>query len=229
MIARAPSTIAEIEADLGAKLSNPSKLPGYAFGTPARRCKRGSILARQAGTTCRHCYALRGRYRFPNVEAAAERRFEAFSHPGFVPLMSALITRKDAGLPEGRRGFFRWYDSGDLQSVQDLRSIVLIAERTPEVRHWLPTREHVVLREYQDEYGRTLPGNLCIRRSMTMVQQPAPTGRHVMYQYSTVGVSDGFQCPAKSFGNTCGPCRACWDRTRRSVNYPLRQAGGGGA
>ncbi len=44
--------------------------------------------------------------------------------------------------------FFRWFDSGDLQSVEMVRDIVAVAERTPEIRHWLPTREYATVREY---------------------------------------------------------------------------------
>jgi hypothetical protein len=48
-------------------LSRPSKMPGYAYNLPAIHCKTGSKLAAIPGTTCHGCYALKGRYRFPNV------------------------------------------------------------------------------------------------------------------------------------------------------------------
>ena len=40
-------------------LSKPSKMPGWAYGLPAKECKTGSKLVKVAGSTCEGCYALR--------------------------------------------------------------------------------------------------------------------------------------------------------------------------
>src|SRR6516225_1349830 len=40
-------------------LSWPSKMPCPAWGIPATRCRSGSVLAGQEGTTCSACYAMR--------------------------------------------------------------------------------------------------------------------------------------------------------------------------
>ena len=49
-------------------LSTPSKMPGYAYGLPAKDCIVGSTLAKIPGSVCHGCYALMGNYRFPNVK-----------------------------------------------------------------------------------------------------------------------------------------------------------------
>ena len=52
-------------------LSKPSKMPGYAYNLPATECKIGSKLVKVPGSVCHGCYALKGRYRFPNVKDAS--------------------------------------------------------------------------------------------------------------------------------------------------------------
>ncbi len=54
-------------------LSKPSKMPGPAYNLPAIRCKTGSKLRKIKGSVCYGCYALKGRYCFPNVQKALER------------------------------------------------------------------------------------------------------------------------------------------------------------
>ena len=51
-------------------LSAPSKMPCHSFSISAKRCKVGSKLRKVVGSTCNKCYALKGRYVFPNVERA---------------------------------------------------------------------------------------------------------------------------------------------------------------
>ena len=41
-------------------LSKPSKMPGWAYGIPAKECKTGSKLRQVKGSTCEKCYALKG-------------------------------------------------------------------------------------------------------------------------------------------------------------------------
>ena len=55
-------------------LSAPSKMPGPSFNLPAAACITGSKLVAVKGSTCSGCYALKGRYRFGNVQAALKRR-----------------------------------------------------------------------------------------------------------------------------------------------------------
>ena len=46
-------------------LSEPSKMPTYAYSIPAKYCITGSKLRMIANSTCSKCYALKGRYIFP--------------------------------------------------------------------------------------------------------------------------------------------------------------------
>ena len=65
-------------------LSKPGKMPEGSFNIPASACQTGQILALVKDTPCEGCYALKGRYRFPNVKAALARRLASLSHPRWV-------------------------------------------------------------------------------------------------------------------------------------------------
>src|SRR4051794_4047939 len=120
-------------------LSWPSKMPCPAWGIPATRCRVGSLLAKQEGTVCHSCYALRNRYTFPAVQAKLEERYRGLASPLWTPSMVFLI-RWYAGR------YFRWLDSGDIQGESHLQNILTICRHTQDVLHWLPTRDHEVVR-----------------------------------------------------------------------------------
>ena len=52
-------------------LSKPSKMPGWAYGLPAKECKTGSKLVKVPGSVCHGCYALKGCYVFKVVQDEA--------------------------------------------------------------------------------------------------------------------------------------------------------------
>ena len=72
-------------------LSKPSKMPGWAYGLPAKECKTGSKLVKVAGSTCEGCYALKGCYVFKVVQDAQYRRLASHQSPLWVGAMALLI------------------------------------------------------------------------------------------------------------------------------------------
>lgn len=72
-------SFAEAYAIIGG-LSNPSKMPWYAWSISAKHCITGSKLREVAGSTCSHCYACKGFYPLPIVQDAMERRRQALIH-----------------------------------------------------------------------------------------------------------------------------------------------------
>ena len=185
-------------------LSAPSKMPGPSYNLPAAACITGAKLAKIPGTVCYGCYALKGRYRCSNVRLALARRLESLKHPRWVEAMTALIQ----GEP-----WFRWHDSGDLQSAWHLKQIFEVCNRTPETSHWLPTREARILNLMDPDI---IPSNLIIRMSSHMIDQGPVTFWPLTSTVSTTTKT----CPAKDQGNECGSCRACWDRSVSNVTYP---------
>ena len=184
-------------------LSAPSKMPGPAYNLPAQACITGAKLVQIPGSVCAGCYALKGRYNFSNVRLALARRLESLKNPQWVYAMIVLIK----GEP-----WFRWHDSGDLQSVDHLKKIFAICEATPETSHWLPTREAKFLPLNSD----SIPKNLIIRMSSHRIDQ-APVKS---WPWTSTVSTGSFTCPASKQGNQCKSCRNCWDRKVANVTYP---------
>lgn len=197
------------------KLSKPSKMPGFAYSIPAQACGVGSKLRGVAGSICSKCYALKGRYVFSNVKKALARRLESLSHPLWTDAMAFLINQAAVNV-------FRWHDSGDIQSLEHLERIADVCRLTPDVRHWLPTREYAIVTAYKDKHG-AFPDNLNIRLSAYMVDGPLPMGAADRLGVTVSGVTSDpakVTCPAYKQGGVCGSCRACWDKNTKEIYYP---------
>lgn len=197
-------------------LSNPGKMPGFGYSLPAKYCKVGERLKNIKGSICSVCYARRNRYRFNYVQRALERRYQSLVHPDWVEAMAFLINHY-----AGQSPYFRWHDSGDLQGVWHLENICKVARLTPKVRHWLPTHELGIVKEFLREGGR-IPPNLVVRISAAMLNQRAvdiglPTSSSS--ETEELAPEGSYHCPAFKQGNSCGSCRACWDGSVKNVNY----------
>lgn len=199
-------------------LSKTSKMPGWSWSISAEDCVTGGKLREIEGSTCSSCYALKGMYTFKNVKAAHQRRMAALADPQFEDAFVAVLNHL-YDHQRKRETRFRWFDAGDLQSVEVLEMINRIAARTPLWRHWLPTRETMIVKKFFDRKNKR-SANLQIRISAPMVGQSFKV-RPMGLPFSTVDVTGEniHQCPAYQQGNKCGPCDACW--TDKLVNYPL--------
>ena len=139
-----------------------------------------------------------------NLPAVACIRLQAITGPRWVEAMVTLIKPHK---------FFRWHDSGDLQSLEHLQNIFRICRATPETQHWMPTREAQILKRVK---VNEVPRNLIIRMSSHMIDQ----GPVSFWPWTSTVVQDNKSCPAQEQGNECKSCRQCWDRTVRNVAYP---------
>jgi len=201
-------------------LSKPGKMPGHGYALPAHRCRLGSFLQLIPKAVCHYCYALRGRYLFPKVRAAMEKRISSLTDPRWVEAVSTLTYRS------GDR-YFRWHDSGDLQNIEHLRKIIQVCTNLPHIRFWLPTREYQTVEAYR-RGGSEIPPNLCIRYSAHLIDGPLPLryGLPVSTVHSQKEsiTPHAHVCPAPKQNNQCGTCRACWDPSVRIVTYELKWA-----
>ena len=184
-------------------LSKPSKMPGWAYGLPAKECKTGSKLVKVEGSTCHGCYALKGCYVFKVVQEAQYRRLASVKHELWTAAMALLINSK-------KSKYFRWHDSGDVQDEAHLLKIFAVCKLTPSVKHWMPTREAWVKR-----FLPLKPHNLIVRFSAPMVDQEAPES----WPHTSTVVKAGATCPAAQQDNECKDCRACWDPTVKNIAY----------
>ncbi len=184
-------------------LSKPGKMPGWAYGLPAKECKTGSKLRQVKDSVCYNCYALKGCYVFKVVQDAQYRRLAAIKNPSWVDAMAHLINSK-------KSKEFRWHDSGDVQDEEHLIKIFAVCKLTPDVKHWMPTREAWV-----KHFLPECPDNLVIRFSMPMVDQEAAGG----WDNTSTVVTAGRTCPAPEQDNQCKDCLACWNKEVKNISY----------
>ena len=184
-------------------LSKPSKMPGWAYGLPAKECKTGSKLVKVKGSTCEGCYALKGCYVFDVVQKAQYKRLDSITSPLWVGAMSLLLNSK-------KSKWFRWHDSGDIQNEAHLIKIFAICRLTPASKHWMPTRE-----AWTKHFLPICPDNLIMRFSAPMVHQAAPA----TWPNTSTVVTTGATCPAPDQNNECKNCRQCWDKNVKNVAY----------
>jgi hypothetical protein len=203
--------VSEAKQLTGGGLGYPSKMPGTSYGISAHACITGSKLAAVPGSVCHGCYALRNNYNYSSVRTAHARRLASISGPAWSAAIAYLINRS------GEK-YHRWHDSGDLQSVEHMTKICAVAALTPKVKHWLPTRELGIVTDYI-ERGGTIPRNLVVRVSATMVDGPATQTWPTTSGVHTVATKGLRVCPAPQQGNKCGDCRACWSPRVKHVSY----------
>ena len=190
-------------------LSKPSKMPGMAYSIPAENCLVGSKLRSITGSVCSECYACKGRYVFSNVQNALQRRLSTIDKPDWAASMAIAINNQP---------WFRWHDSGDIQSLKHLEKIAHVTRLTPNTRHWIPTREKQIVRAYMRKHG-AFPENLTIRLSATMIDGKPPKFPTATSTVHKTSKPIGHRCPAPSQKNKCNDCRACWDKTIENIAY----------
>jgi len=200
--------------DLVGGLSNTSKMPCSSWGLSPKHCVTGAKLTAIPGSVCHDCYARKGYYCYPRVREAHERRLAGSDDPQWVEAMRLLID--DQAIR--REPYFRWFDSGDVQSVNMLDRIAEVARATPAVQHWLPTKEHDLVTHYLARYE--LPENLTVRLSAHRIDEPAPDHGLPTSTVHKDKLPIGIACPAyENQPATCGDCRSCWNPTVRNVSY----------
>jgi hypothetical protein len=209
---------------IAGSIGYPAKMPGTSYGISAQSCKVGSKLAQVEGSTCAKCYALKGNYIYPSVKTAHAKREAGLVNPLWAKAMVGMLRSAHKPKKDGSQlpPYHRWHDSGDLQSVDHLEQICIVAAETPELFHWLPTREIGILLAFI-KAGGIVPANLTIRVSATMVDGNAtkawPTTSTVHHTKS----AQGHDCPAihreGADAGKCADCRACWSRDVANVSY----------
>lgn len=151
----------------------------------------------------------------PNVQRALQERLALMDSPEWVPAMIEKIRTTE------KSGYFRWFDSGDLQSLKTLKAIVRIAIALPHIKFWLPTKEYGIVSEYYELYG-SFPSNLTVRLSAYMIDKAGPNllAQHMGLTTSEVATNPAqASCPAPKQGNACRDCRACWSKDVQVVTY----------
>jgi len=194
-----------------------SKMPCKSYSLPTEACITGFKMAQIEGSICNSCYANKGFYRAyeTTIKPSQFARLDSINDTLWVYGMVALI---------GTDSYFRWHDSGDLQSLEHLEKIAQVAELTPSCKHWLPTREYQIVKEYFLKYG-LIPKNLVIRLSAMYPDKPVtiPKSLQGIENITASNVHTdkpiGNACNAPKQGGACLDCRMCWSNT--VVSYEM--------
>jgi hypothetical protein len=215
-------TLKQAQFEAGAISTRNSKMPGSSFAISAKHCNVGGKLATVKDSVCNACYALRIQKMRPSVDQGWTSNLvkanglilrDSARWVSFMVFQIVKASQK-TGQP-----YHRWFDSGDLQSLEMLEAIADICRQTPDIKHWLPTREAKLVRLYQAKHG-AFPTNLVVRVSSTMVNDKPLPYANTSTVHNKQGSPQGHVCPASHQGNACGDCRACWTLDVANVSYP---------
>jgi len=203
--------------ELGNVSTGNSKMPGTTFAIDAFACNVGSKLANNPNTPCHACYARKLQRLRPSVDQgwkANLSKWRTAEPEQWEQSMAFQILRYNTD------SYHRWFDSGDLQSVGMLQSIVNVCRTTPKIKHWLPTQERRVVKQFLAN-GGTIPDNLVVRISASLLNGAMPKGFNNGSQvFTKEHEPKGKECKARTRNNNCGACRACWSRSVKLISYP---------
>lgn len=196
------------------RISVTSKLDGVrSWSLQARETCPGSIDSNgELVAACAGCYAVGGNYRYPNVKEPRIENREDWKRPEWVADMVAAL-RNDR--------FFRWFDSGDMYALPLAEKILDVMTRTPDVRHWLPTRMHKFTK-FADVIARmqALP-NVMVRPSSDSVTAEYVPGIHGSTIVPSIDQvpAGATLCHAANNAGKCGACRACYSKDVAVIAY----------
>jgi hypothetical protein len=199
-------------------LSKTSKLDGIlswslqALDTcPGSKNKDGSLV-----DACKGCYATTGNYHYPNVKKPRIANRDDWQRQEWVQdMVKALDSQR----------YFRWFDSGDVYTIDLAEKILAVMQATPWVKHWMPTRmaKFAKFKKVLSEM-ESLP-NVKVRFSSDSV-----TGEHTSAHGSTIvptaadAPKNAFVCQAYQHDGKCNGCRACYDKSVSLIAYPAHGA-----
>jgi hypothetical protein len=194
------------------KLSKTSKLDGIlSWSLQALDTCPGSVGSSGALVpACSGCYATTGNYRFSNVKAPREFNKEDWKRPEWIAeMVQALDSSR----------YFRWFDSGDMYSLDLAEKIHKVMALTPWCKHWLPTRMHK-FGKFKEIIGlmQELP-NVVIRFSSDSVTGETIDGLTTSTIFSDTLPKGAKECEAYKHEGKCNGCRACYDNSVEIIAY----------
>jgi hypothetical protein len=196
------------------KLSKTSKLDNIlSWSLQAIETCPGSVGADGAlVAACSGCYATTGCYNFKGTKAVRADNKAAWQEAGWVGTMTNALAKQR---------FFRWFDSGDMYSLQLAEKMLEVMVATPNTKHWLPTRMHKFPKFQAIIAKMAALDNVMVRPSSDAVDGSYTKGVHG----STIipegmAVPAGVKaCTAPTTGGKCSGCRACYDKSVPVVGY----------
>ena len=215
-------TLKQARAITGGISNKNRKMPFYSYGLPVKNCITGSKLAKikklDKIPTCKLCYAKRNMYNTTAVKKSHAKRLKGINHPYFVKAMIYEINHLTKNQKEKK--YFRWHDSGDLQSMKHLLKLIKIALSLPKIKFWLPTNERKFIKSYLRS-KKSFPINFNERISSIFIDHE-PIKKH---EFNTSSLFKKIKpinskiCYSYKRNNQCGSCRACWNKNISNIAY----------
>jgi hypothetical protein len=194
------------------KLSKTSKLDGImswslqAIDTcPGSSDGNGGLV-----DACKGCYATTGNYRFPNVKAPRLFNREDWQRDTWVQdMVQALDSSR----------YFRFFDSGDMYSIDLANKILELCTKATWVKFWIPTRMHKF-----DKFKSVIEAlnkldNVSVRLSSDSVTGALIEGLNTSTIFSDTLPEGATECQAYQHEGKCNGCRACYDKSVPVIAY----------
>lgn len=196
------------------KLSKTSKLDGVlSWSLQALETCQGSIGEDgELVPACRGCYATTGNYNYPNVKAPRQFNKSDWLRTDWVDdMVKALDSSR----------YFRWFDSGDMYSVDLAEKIYQVMKLTPWCKHWMPTRMHKFSKYATVIQKMQKLDNVVVRLSSDSVQGEIIPGdtTSVIFSDDAQLTSKMTECQAYKNEGKCNGCRACYSKDVEIVAY----------
>ena len=196
------------------KLSKTSKLDGIlswslqALETcPASKNKDGSLV-----DACKGCYATTGFYQFAPAKNARAYNKEDFKRDTWI---QEMVLSLDSSR------YFRWFDSGDMFSLDLANKILAVMESTPWCKHWMPTRMHKFKKFHSVIAKMQALENVVVRFSSDSVQGQLVDGvtTSTIFSDESQLPDNATICRAYEHEGKCNGCRACYDKSVEVIAY----------
>lgn len=159
---------------------------------------------------CQGCYATTGFYQFKQAKGTREYNYQDSKRDNWASeMVEALETSR----------YFRWFDSGDMYSLDLAEKIYKVMRDTPWCKHWLPTRMHK-FDKFKTIISRmqSLP-NVVVRLSSDSVTGGLIEGLNTSTIFSDTLPEGATECKAYKHAGKCNGCRACYDKTVSVIAY----------
>ena len=194
------------------KLSKTSKLDGIlswslqAIETcPGSSDGKGGLV-----DACKGCYATTGNYNYPNVKLPRALNKEDWQRPEWVnDMLIALDSSR----------YFRFFDSGDMYSIDLANKILELCTKATWVKFWIPTRMHKFAKFKQVIDSLNALPNVVVRLSSDSVSGGLIEGLNTSTIFSGDVPAGAVECRAYEHGGKCNGCRACYDKSVSVIAY----------
>jgi len=196
------------------RLSKTSKLDGILSWSlqavetcPASIGKDGELVP-----ACKGCYATTGNYNYPNVKAPRLENKQDWQRSNWVnDMLIALDSSR----------YFRFFDSGDMYSIDLAEKILELCTKATWCKFWIPTRMHK-FKKFETVISKlqALP-NVVVRFSSDEVDGTKVNGSTTSVIFSSENQLDGSEFICKAYENTgkCNGCRACYNKDVSVIAY----------